>query len=115
MKAYKVTGMSCAACSARVERAVSSLDGVRSCSVNLLDGRMLVDGADDEKIIEAVRRAGYGASLYSEKRVDANKDKSEYKPLILRLALSSVILILTSEMGKLLSYLPLCKLDTCSQ
>ncbi len=64
MKQYNVTGMSCAACSARVERAVSLLDGVSSCSVNLLTNSMSVDGsATDEEIIAAVVRAGYGASV----------------------------------------------------
>ena len=58
MKQYNVTGMSCAACSARVERAVSSIDGVSSCSVNLLTNSMSVEGsATDEEIIAAVARA----------------------------------------------------------
>ena len=62
MKKYKVSGMSCAACSARVEKAVSAVDGVKSVSVNLLTGDMLVDtDLPDRKIITAVERAGYGA------------------------------------------------------
>lgn len=61
---YNVTGMSCAACSARVEKAVSSVDGVSSCSVNLLTNSMGVEGtATSKEIIEAVEKAGYGASL----------------------------------------------------
>ena len=64
MQQYNVTGMSCAACSARVEKAVSSVDGVESCSVNLLTNSMGVDGmASPQKIIAAVVEAGYGASL----------------------------------------------------
>ena len=63
MKQYNVTGMSCAACSARVEKAVSKLDGVTSCSVNLLTNSMAVEGgATDGEIIAAVEGAGYGAS-----------------------------------------------------
>ncbi len=61
MQKFKVTGMSCAACSARVEKAVNSLEGVSECQVNLLTGDMLVEGdADNETIIAAVKSAGYG-------------------------------------------------------
>ena len=64
MEQYNVTGMSCAACSARVEKAVSKVDGVTSCSVNLLMNSMGVEGtASPESIIAAVEAAGYGASL----------------------------------------------------
>lgn len=64
MKQYNVTGMSCAACSARVEKAVSGVDGVENCAVNLLTNSMGVEGtASDEAIISAVEKAGYGASL----------------------------------------------------
>lgn len=63
MKQYTVTGMSCAACSARVEKAVSKVDGVTSCSVSLLTNSMGVEGsATDAQIVEAVELAGYGAS-----------------------------------------------------
>ena len=64
MEQYTVTGMSCAACSARVEKAVSGVKGVTSCSVSLLTNSMGVEGtASAEEIIAAVREAGYGASL----------------------------------------------------
>ena len=64
MKQYLVTGMSCAACSARVEKAVSQVPGVTSCSVSLLTNSMGVEGdALAEAIIKAVTDAGYGASL----------------------------------------------------
>ena len=64
MEQYNVTGMSCAACSARVEKAVSALPGVESCAVNLLTNSMAVEGsAGREEIIRAVEAAGYGASL----------------------------------------------------
>ena len=63
MEQYTVTGMSCAACSARVEKAVSGVEGVSSCSVNLLTNSMGVEGsASPEAIIAAVEAAGYGAS-----------------------------------------------------
>ena len=63
MEQFNVTGMSCAACSLRVEKAVSKLDGVESCSVSLLTNSMGVEGtASDADIIAAVEAAGYGAS-----------------------------------------------------
>ena len=62
MTQYEVTGMSCAACSARVEKAVSGLSGVDSCSVSLLTNSMMVDGsASPDAIIKAVQDAGCGA------------------------------------------------------
>ena len=64
MKQYSVTGMSCAACSSRVEKAVSKVDGVTSCSVSLLTNSMGVEGnADETVVIAAVENAGYGAFL----------------------------------------------------
>ena len=64
MQQYTVTGMSCAACSARVEKAVSKVDGVTSCSVSLLTNSMGVEGSvSDSAIIKAVEEAGYGASV----------------------------------------------------
>lgn len=64
MKKYDISGMSCAACSARVEKAVSTLENVKSCSVNLLTNSMEVEGsATDSEIIAAVVNAGYGASV----------------------------------------------------
>ena len=64
MEQYTITGMSCAACSARVEKAVSHVPGVTSCSVSLLTNSMGVEGtADPQAVISAVQAAGYGASL----------------------------------------------------
>ena len=64
MKQYNVTGMSCAACQARVEKAVSAVEGVESCAVSLLTNSMGVEGdASPEAIVAAVEKAGYGASL----------------------------------------------------
>jgi len=74
MAKYNITGMSCAACSARVEKAVLGVAGVKSCSVNLLTNSMEVTGsAKDNDIINAVTAAGYGASMVGSK----NEKKSE--------------------------------------
>ncbi|MCR5213746.1 MAG: heavy metal translocating P-type ATPase [Eubacterium sp.] len=85
MKKYSVTGMSCAACQARVEKAVLGVDGVESCSVSLLTNSMGVEGkasdADisDEAIIEAIEKAGYGASVFGtpEKSLDAKSGSGQ--------------------------------------
>ena len=81
MRKFKITGMSCAACSTRVEKAVSKLDGVDVCSVNLLTNSMNVEGsASDGEIISAVEKAGYGAGKFGEEKqakaadIDENKD-----------------------------------------
>lgn len=98
MTQYNVTGMSCAACSARVEKAVSSVDGVSSCSVNLLTNSMGVEGtATSKEIIEAVEKAGYGASLKTKnKKAKSNPDdelKDTQTPkLVKRLVVSLVFL-----------------------
>ncbi len=69
MKQYAVTGMSCAACSARIEKAVSGVQGVTSCSVSLLTNSMGVEGsAPAEAVIAAVQNAGYGASVKGENK-----------------------------------------------
>ncbi len=68
MEQYHVTGMSCAACSARVEKAVGKVAGVTSCSVSLLTNSMGVEGAaSSEDVIAAVKAAGYGAVVKEEK------------------------------------------------
>ena len=59
---FKVTGMTCAACSARVEKAVASLDGARDVSVNLLTGDLRVSGASADAVMNAGRKAGYGVA-----------------------------------------------------
>lgn len=75
MKQYTVTGMSCAACSSRVEKAVTKVEGVVYCSVNLLTNSMMVDGtASEEDVINAVEAAGYHASLKCSKRSGHGKD-----------------------------------------
>ena len=80
MEQYNVTGMSCAACSARVEKAVSKVDGVTSCSVNLLMNSMGVEGtASPESIIAAIEAAGYGASLKNAPSAAKAAQKEEIK------------------------------------
>jgi len=75
MKQFNVTGMSCAACSARVEKAVSQVPGVTACSVSLLTNSMGVEGtASDQEIMAAVTAAGYGASV---KGAPAQTEKNE--------------------------------------
>lgn len=95
MKKYKVTGMSCAACSARVEKAVSALDGVDECSVNLLTGDMAVEGsAGAEDVVAAVERAGYGCAPADGAPVKIKKEKNtELSAMIKRLAVSAAILL----------------------
>lgn len=79
MEQYNVTGMSCAACSARVEKAVSKVEGVTSCSVSLLTNSMGVEGtASPQAIIKAVTDAGYGASV---KGAGAKKNISQSEKL----------------------------------
>lgn len=95
MVKFKVTGMSCAACSARVEKAVSALDGVQECVVSLMTDSMTVKGDIDPKtVISAVEAAGYGASVIGEKKVsDEKPTDSKTAPLIKRLISSGVFLI----------------------
>lgn len=79
MKQYNVTGMSCASCVARVEKAVNKVDGVTSCSVNLLTNSMSVDGdVKSSDVISAVEKAGYGATL---KGNSSKENKSNDEPL----------------------------------
>lgn len=93
MEQYDITGMSCAACSARVEKAVAAVEGVESCSVSLLTNTMSVTGdVPTGKIIEAVETAGYGASVKGAQQQvvgdDALKDRET--PLLKRRLISSV-------------------------
>jgi Cu2+-exporting ATPase len=81
MNKFTVTGMTCAACSARVEKAALSVDGVKSCSVNLLTGDMTADGGSPDEIISAVKLAGYGAALKgspNETKADTEKEKENF-------------------------------------
>lgn len=92
MQKYEVKGMGCAACQARVQKVVSEVKGVSECSVNLLTNSMLVAGtADSEDIIEAVRNAGYDASLAPEDSIKIYEDDREK---IKKRLIYSVILLL---------------------
>ncbi len=111
---YTVSGMSCAACVARVERAVSSLDGVESCDVNLLLGTLDVSGnADDNVISDAVKAAGYSIKRENGtdeiERDDAEKKSSEVKLTLIRLVPSVALLLalMYISMGHLMLSLPL--------
>ena len=94
MKKFNVTGMSCAACSSRVEKAVSKVEGVQSCSVSLLTNSMGVEGsASDESIIAAVEKAGYGASVAgAEKKQSDETDQLKDKdtPVLMHRLIASV-------------------------
>ena len=77
MRKFNISGMSCAACSTRVERAVSTLEGIEICSVNLLTNTMEVEGsATNEEIILAVEKSGYGASILGQKMEKSVKNRS---------------------------------------
>ncbi len=99
MERYTVTGMTCAACSARVEKAVSAVDGVENVSVNLLTGNMQVEGnVSSETVIDAVEKAGYGASLQGQTASDNTTTShdpivTDEKGLKKRLIWSLVVLI----------------------
>lgn len=88
---FLITGMSCAACSARVEKAVSAVSGVESCTVNLLSNSMSVTGsATNEAIIQAVEKAGYGAVDKSNKAATVKDTKT---PTLKKRLWSSVIIL----------------------
>ena len=112
MDKYTVTGMSCAACSARVEKAVSVVCGVTQCSVNLLTNTMMVEGtATEESIISAVENAGYGAYKEGKNKEKHNEDisgDSEIRKMKTRLMSSVLFLIILMyfSMGKMLFGLP---------
>ena len=113
MKQYRVTGMSCAACQARVEKAVAKVPGVSSVSVSLLTNSMGVEGtAAPEEIIKAVKAAGYGAKLKKEKNHAGSDDAladTETPKLKKRLLFSLVFLCLLMyiTMGAHMLSLPL--------
>ena len=103
MEQYNVTGMSCAACQARVEKAVSAVPGVDSCAVSLLTNSMGIEGnADSAEIIKAIENAGYGASLKSDGSTGASASVPNYDneladtetPKIRNRLIASVILLI---------------------
>ncbi len=116
MKKYKISGMSCAACVSRVEKAVSGVEGVENCSVSLLTNTMGVEGgASDEKIIAAVVSAGYGAEVEGKDAVSLGQKDSkalenkEIPVLRNRLIVSAVftLALMYLSMGHVMWNLPL--------
>jgi len=114
LQQYDITGMSCAACSARVEKAVSSLDGINSCTVNLLTNSMTVEGtASESEIISAVEKAGYGARNKNTADTGENNaltdTKKETTVIVSRLVSSLVLLavLMYVSMGHNMLGLPL--------
>ncbi len=113
MDQYTVTGMSCAACSARVEKAVSNVPGVTSCSVSLLTNSMGVEGtAEPKTIIKAVKDAGYGAKLKgAEKSADSDDALADREtPLLKKRLIASVIflvILMYFSMGHMMFGFPL--------
>lgn len=110
MQKFNVTGMSCAACSARVEKAICSVSGVTACSVSLLTGEATAEGtASSESIIDAVKKAGYGASVASAQTLeDALFRDTETPKLRKRLIISSCLLLVLMyfSMGSHLGIIP---------
>lgn len=114
MKKFNVTGMSCAACSSHVEKAVSKVEGVQSCSVSLLTNSMGVEGsASEESIIAAVEKAGYGASVAgAEKKQSAETDQLKDKdtPVLMHRLIASVgflVVLMYISMGHMMWGWPL--------
>ncbi len=115
MTQFNITGMSCAACVARVEKAVNGVDGVTSCSVSLLTNSMGVEGnVDPQKIISAVTNAGYGATIKDEKNTASKDDalKDTETPKLkkrLFLSLGFLIVLMYISMGHVMWgwYLPI--------
>lgn len=114
MKKYSVTGMSCAACSARVEKAVMAVEGVTSCSVSLLTNSMGVEGTvSPEKIIIAVKNAGYGAELIGKEKTNTdngNELKDTETPKLKKRLLASLgflFVLMYFSMGHTMMGLPL--------
>ena len=117
MKQYTVTGMSCAACQARVEKAVGAVPGVTACSVSLLTNSMGVEGtADESAVIAAVEKAGYGAaqkgaSRQNHDRLAAEEDalKDRETPRLLKrlfLSLGFLLVLMLLSMGHAMLRLP---------
>lgn len=110
MERYDVTGMSCAACSARVEKAVSAVPGVTSCSVSLLTNSMSIEGtASQSDVIKAVKDAGYGASVKGAKADDTAQTDSGARDLLIRLIVSAVLtlILMYFSMGNMMFGFPL--------
>ena len=119
MEQYTVTGMSCAACSTRVEKAVSKVPGVTSCSVSLLTNSMGVEGtASADSIVAAVMEAGYGASLKGagteNRSASADEDalKDRETPVLKRRLITSIgflAVLMYFSMGHMMLRWGLCR------
>lgn len=109
MEKYDVVGMTCAACSARVEKAVKSVSGVKSCAVNLLTNTMTVEGGSPADIISAVEKAGYGASKAGEKPAEKPSADKETAKMKLRLfwSLGFLLVLMYISMGAMMWGFPL--------
>jgi Cu2+-exporting ATPase len=115
MKQYNITGMSCAACSARIEKAVLGVEGVTACSVSLLTNSMGVEGmASDSAILSAVKKAGYDASKKDGGQKSENRDEDlladKDTPILRKRLISSLaflLLLMYVSMGHVMWSLPL--------
>lgn len=116
MEKFLISGMSCAACSARIEKAVTKVKGVESCAVSLLTNSMSVEGtASAKSIIQAVEKAGYGAKISGSEKTSKSEEQevllenSELKTLKTRLAASLIFLLILMyfSMGHMMLNIPL--------
>ena len=115
MQKFDVTGMSCAACSARIEKVVGALEGVETCAVSLLTNSMTVEGdVRSEDVISAVTKAGFGASVSGTKKADSPAEDDIFKdtetPALKRRLFSSLgflALLMYISMGHTMLSLPL--------
>ncbi|WP_296028799.1 heavy metal translocating P-type ATPase [uncultured Treponema sp.] len=116
MEKFLISGMSCAACSARIEKAVTKVKGVESCAVSLLTNSMSVEGtASAKSIIQAVEKAGYGAKISGSEKTSKSEEQevllenSELKNLKKRLAASLIFLLILMyfSMGHMMLNFPL--------
>ncbi len=115
MEQYSVTGMSCAACQARVEKAVAAVPGVTECAVSLLTNSMGVEGtADSGEIIKAIENAGYGARLKGKEKAASNNEADalldKETPLLKKRLAASIgflVVLMYFSMGHMMLNLPL--------
>ena len=107
---FSVTGMSCSACSAGIERTLNRLDGVKKAEVSLMGESMLVEYDEAllsrEKIIQAVKELGYGAELYNERKILEQKPQPDLLKKRFLLSLIFLIPLLYFSMGSILWFLP---------
>lgn len=109
MERYDVTGMTCAACAARVEKAVKNVAGVQDCAVNLLTNSMTVEGGAPADIIGAVEKAGYGATKTGERRAEKPSADKETAKMKTRLfwSIGFLIVLMYISMGAVMWGFPL--------